>query len=59
MPKNNQAPAQERVKIVWPKSGAVATPLVKDLQAWLDQGWKRQGPVTPTSDEASTKETEK
>jgi len=37
-------PAPERVQIVWPKTGATARPFAKDLQKWLDKGWKRVEP---------------
>lgn len=51
---DSKKPASGRVKIVWPRTGATAQPLTKDLQKWLDQGWNRVEPEA----KSSTKETE-
>lgn len=50
---DSKKPASGRVRIVWPRTGAIAQPLAKDLQKWLDQGWKR---VEPETKEPETKE---
>lgn len=56
---DSKKPASGRVKIVWPKTGATAQPLTKDLQKWLDKGWKRVEPEIKAPEvKASTKETD-
>lgn len=35
------SPQPDRVRLIWPATGAEAQPLAEDVPAWIEAGWQR------------------